>query len=241
MQFNLIQPDLEKYFFNIPLDCPYNLPHQAIYRQALLNSVPDPIMERFMATGYRRSGNCLYTMVCPTCQSCVPIRLDPHNIRLNRNQKRTKKHNQDLSWEIAPLEASSQSLALCNTFLKDRFPDKDNSAEEYYFGFFTNIVTDTYEIRYRLADRLIGVAIVDSGCRWLNAVYFFFDPALSRRSLGTFNILTLIEHCRQQNIDHLYLGYRINEIASMSYKGNFKPHQLFINGQWQTMVSETVA
>jgi len=233
VQFNLIQPDLEKYFFNIPMACPYHLPHQAIYRQALMNRVPDQIMAGYMAAGYRRSGNCLYTMVCPTCQSCVPIRLDPHLVRPNRNQKRTIRNNADLTWEIAPLEASRQNLALCNVFLKNRFPDRDNSAEEYYFGFFSNCITTTYEIRYRLADRLVGVAIVDSGSDWLNAVYFFFAPDLARRSLGTFNIMTLIEHCRQQNIGRLYLGYRINEIAAMNYKGNFKPHQLLIDGEWQ--------
>jgi len=238
VQFNLIQPDLEKYFFNIPQDCPYKLPHQATYRQALMHRVPDPIMERLMADGYRRSGNCLYTMVCRTCQSCVPLRLAPNNVRLNRNQKRTAQRNRDLIWEIAPLQASPQNLALCDAFLKSRFPDRGNSAEEYYFGFFSNNVTETYEIRYHLAGRLVGVAIVDSGSRWLNAVYFFFDPELSRRSLGTFNILTLIDHCRQQNIEHLYLGYRINTIASMNYKGNFKPHQLLIDGHWQMVTTD---
>ena len=237
MQFNLTHLNLEKYFFNIPLDCPYNLPHKAIYHQAMMYKVPDQVMEGFMAAGYRRSGNCLYTMVCQTCQSCVPIRLDPQNIKLNRNQKRTRQRNQDLTWEIAPLEASPQSLALCNAFLKNRFPDKNNDAEEYYFGFFANNLTETYELRYYLADQLIGVAIIDSGCHWLNAVYFFFAPNLSRRSLGTFNILTLAEHCRQQKIKHLYLGYRINEVAAMNYKANFKPHQLLINDEWQEVTS----
>ena len=233
MQFNLIQPDLDKYFFNIPLDCPYNLPHQAIYHQSMMSSVPDRMMEQFMSAGYRRSGNYLYTMACQTCQSCVPIRLAPHNIRLNRNQKRSQKRNQDLKWQIAPLEASPRKLDLCNAFLQNRFPGKDNNAEEYYFGFFANNITETYEIRYFLAEQLIAVAIVDSGSSWLNAVYFFFDPAFSQRSLGTFNILTLAEHCRQLHIKHLYLGYRIKEVAAMSYKGNFKPHQLLIDGQWQ--------
>ncbi len=232
MQFNLIRHDLEKFFFNIPMDCPYRLPHRAIYRQALMSRIPDQVMEGFMAAGYRRSGNCLYTMVCRTCQSCVPIRLDPCRIRLNRNQKRTHRSNRDITWEIAPLEASPESLALCHDFLQERFPGRGNSAEEYYFGFFLNGVTTTYEIRYRLADRLVGVAIVDSGRHWLNAVYFFFDPQLARRSLGTFNILTLIEHCRQQEIPHLYLGYRINEIASMNYKSNFRPHQPPLAGPW---------
>ncbi len=233
MLYNLIHSNLNKYFFDIPLACPYNLPHQAIYRQASMSRVPDQIMEQFMDSGFRRSGNCLYTMVCPTCQSCVPIRLEPHQVRPNRNQKRASKRNQDLSWKVAPLEASPESLDLCNAFLKKRFPDKGNSAEEYYFGFFTNLVTETYEIRYHLADRLVGVAIVDSGSRWLNAVYFFFDPDLSHRSLGTFNIMTLIEHCRQQDIEHLYLGYRISEVPAMSYKANLKPHQLYIEGKWQ--------
>jgi len=238
LQFNLTPPNLEKYFFDISTDCPYDLPHKAIYHQAKMNMVPDQIMEQFMANGYRRSGNSLYTMVCRTCQSCVPIRLDPNNVSLNRNQKRTRQRNNDLTWEIAPLEASPQSIALCNSFLQNRFPDKDNNAEDYYFGFFANSVTETCELRYFLDDKLVGVAIVDIGRRWLNAVYFFFDPALSRRSLGTFNILTLIEHCRKQKIEHLYLGYRIEEVAAMSYKSNFKPHEIFIADRWQQITAD---
>jgi arginine-tRNA-protein transferase len=82
-------------------------------------------------------------------------------------------------------------------------------------------------------ERLIGVAIVDGSEKWLNAVYFFFDPEEEKRSPGTFNILNLINFSRKNNIPLLYLGYYIEEIRSMRYKKAFKPHELLINGKWQ--------
>ena len=235
MQCNLIGTELEKYFFNIPLSCPYSLPHKAIYRQAQLGRMPDPVMERFIAAGFRRSGNCIYTMGCTTCQSCVPIRIDPLAFRANRSQRRTQSRNRDVEIAFGPVSADEESLHLCDAFLKTRYPGRDNSAEEYYFGFFANLVTDTFEIRYRADGRLLGVAVVDVGSRWLNAVYFFFDPQEAHRGLGTFNILTLIDHCRRWQIQRLYLGYWIKEISAMAYKANFKPHELFIDGRWQTI------
>ena len=235
MQFNLVRADLERYFFNIPLPCPYNLPHQAVYRQALMGRIPEPIMERFMATGYRRSGNSLYTMNCQTCGSCVPIRLDPRAFVPNRSQRRALLSNRDVTTEIGAVEASDETLQLCDAFLKSRYPGRGNSAEEYYYGFFATTMADSFEIRYRVEGRLVGVTIIDVGNSWLNAVYFFFAPEESRRSLGTFNVLTLVDQCRQWQIDHLYLGYWIKEVQAMRYKANFKPHQLLTDGSWQTI------
>jgi len=238
VQFNLIRDELEKYLCDIPLSCPYSLPHQAIYRQALTGRLPDPIMARFLDGGFRRSGNCIYIMGCRTCNSCVPIRIDPQTFRPNRCQRRALRHNRDLAVETGPIEATDEALRLCSAFLRNRYPGHGNNAEEYYHGFFANRITDTFEIRYRLNGRLIGVAVVDVGGSWLNAVYFFFDPQESRRGMGTFNILNLIDHCRQWHIDHLYLGYWIREVSAMAYKANFNPHELLIDGVWQTVAGK---
>ena len=78
------------------------------------------------------------------------------------------------------------------------------------------------------------MSIVDIGAAWLNAVYFFFDPAEAPRSPGVFNILNLINLCRQHDLEYLYLGYTIAEVQAMRYKAAFLPHQLLINGTWQT-------
>ncbi|MDA8163987.1 MAG: arginyltransferase [Desulfobacteraceae bacterium] len=228
-----ITPDLDKYFYDIPANCPYGLPSMALYHQALLGRVPDRVMERFMAAGFRRSGNNLYTMLCPECRQCVPIRIDPLQFRPSRSQRRAWGRNGDVAARAVPLQATDEKLAVCNRFLRARYPGRGNSADEYYFGFFMSSITNTYEIEYRLPDgRLLGVAVVDAGAAWLNAVYFYFDPEESRRSPGTFNILHLLEFCREWQIGRLYLGYWIKEVDAMRYKARFLPHELLLDRQW---------
>ncbi|MCI5127975.1 MAG: arginyltransferase, partial [Candidatus Electrothrix sp. AUS3] len=63
------------------------MPQPAVYHQAFFGSLPDTTMNFFFRNGYRRNGNCMYSMRCPGCQECVPIRLQPGNFSKNRNQK----------------------------------------------------------------------------------------------------------------------------------------------------------
>jgi len=224
---------LTRYFYDVQVDCPYGRPFTAVYRQAHFGVFPSMAMTQFLAAGFRRNGNYLYTMVCPDCQACVPIRLQPAKFVANRSQKRVRTRNQDLSFKIAPLQITGQKLALCDKFLQRRFPGKDNSALDYYAGFFINSMGNTFELEFRHDERLVGVSIVDIYPEAINCVYFYFDPDESRRSPGTYNILTLIDYALKHHIDFVYLGYWIDEIAAMRYKANFKPHFLLRNGQWR--------
>ena len=224
--------DLEKYFIDTPAKCPYGLPVLAVYRQARFDRMPEPIMGLLLSAGYRRNGNCLYTMRCRDCSACVPIRLEPESFEPNRNQRRTIKQNLDLTIETGPLAMTDEKLSLMEVFLAGRYPGRGTTAADYYGGFFRNSFGCSFECRYRLADRLVGVTIVDAGSNWLNAVYFFFDPAMNRRSLGTFNILTLVDFCRLRGLDLLYLGYWIENVRAMQYKAAFNPHYLLTDGAW---------
>jgi len=224
-----------KYFIKTPAPCPYDLPYQAVYRQGLLGPVPPPLMQALLTAGFRRNGNSLYTMACPACQACVPIRLRPATFRPNRNQKRIFRKNSDITAEVGPLTITAEKLALLNKFLTCRYPRHGSSAAEYYSGFFLNTITATFEIAYRLKGRLLGLSVVDVNSAWLNSVYFFFDPAEGQRSPGTYNILYLVEFAKRYQIDLLYLGYWIKEVAAMRYKANFKPHELLADGAWRAI------
>jgi translation initiation factor IF-1 len=70
--------------------------------------------------------------------------------------------------------------------------------------------------------------VLDDG---MSAAYTFFDPALSKRSLGSYAILWQIEEARRRNLDWLYLGYWIGSSPKMRYKGGYRPQQRFIDGE----------
>ncbi len=228
-----IKEEFKQYFVHSSIDCPYGHPYQALYNQALFDSVPDFIMDVYLASGYRRNGNIIYNMHCNECRACVPIRISPKEFAANRNQKRVWNKNLDVTVEIAPLACSDENFILLEKFLAARYPGRESSALDYYTGFFLNHLTNTVEFRFRVASKLIGVAIADLGSTWLNVVFFYFDPAEEKRSPGTFNILYLIDFCRQKEIKFIYLGYWIEDVKSMSYKSKFKPHYILRDNIWK--------
>ncbi len=227
-----IGQEFEQCFVDISTSCPYGFKQKSVYHQAVFSSLDSEAMAGFLAHGYRRNGNCLYTMHCPNCRSCVPIRIRPQEFRPNRNQKRVWKKNSGITVGVAPLTMTKENLALLDRFLQTRFPDGKSTADSYYSGFFITSITHCFEIRYRIGNQLLGVAIVDVSEKFLNAVYFYFEPEESRRSPGVLNILYLIDFCRNHHIEFLYLGYWIKELSAMSYKSAFKPHELYSNGTW---------
>lgn len=228
-----LSPELRQFFIHAAAECPYGMDTKAVYHQAILHRLDDATMGEFLAYGYRRNGNCMYNMHCPECRLCVPIRIRPERLHPNRNQRRVWKKNQDVAVEIAPLTMSRENLILLQRFLSTRFPAGRSSAESYYTGFFITTISRCFEIRYRVGEQLLGVAVVDAAPGWLNAVYFFFDPEQGWRSPGTLNVLTLNHICASRGIDYLYLGYWIDGHAAMSYKQAFRPHELLIEGVWQ--------
>jgi arginine-tRNA-protein transferase len=133
---------------------------------------------------------------------------------------------------LLPLQAAEEDMELCEKFLRVRYPRENNTARGYYRDFFFNNIVNSVQLQYRIEDRLVGVSIIDIGYNWMNAVYFYFDPDESQRSLGTYNILRLVDLCRQWEIQFLYLGYYIGSVPAMSYKANFQPHYLFSGEEW---------
>ena len=232
-EFNLLQSRIEHFFVDIDVGCPYGLPRIATFHQATFAPLSERAMELFLAAGHRRNGNCLYNMHCRDCNGCIPIRIQPEKFHHNRNQRRVINKNRDIETSLSPLSAGEENLRLCEKFLQVRYPKENNSADGYYREFFLNNIVESIQLQFRVDGRLVGTSILDIGENWLNAVYFFFDPDESKRSLGTDNILYLIQICQQWGIGYLYLGYFIQDVTAMSYKKKFNPHHLFINNTWQ--------
>lgn len=223
---------VEHLFMSIDIGCPYGVPHVATFHQATFAPLSERAMELFLAAGYRRNGNCLYNMRCSDCSACVPLRLHTSEFHMNRNQRRALKKNGDVEMTLQPLQPDMENLELCEKFLQTRYPKENNTALGYYRDFFFNNIVSSAQMQYRVGGRLVGTSIIDIGYNWLNAVYFFFDPDESRRSLGTYNILNMVDLCREWEIEYLYLGYYIHSLSAMSYKTNFRPHYTFAEKKW---------
>ena len=107
------------------------------------------------------------------------------------------------------------------------------ASSQDYLSFLTTNWCDTPFLEIRKGDRLLAVAVTDRLANALSAVYTFFDPALTDRSLGTLAILKQIEWARSLGLPHLYLGYWIRDCRKMAYKARFRPLELWISGSWR--------
>jgi arginyl-tRNA--protein-N-Asp/Glu arginylyltransferase len=210
---------------------------------------PREYMHR-MAHGWRRFGDAIFRPRCPSCRKCQSIRVLVDKFQPDRSQRRAWKLNEGLvRVEIGEPSVSRAKLDLYDRYHASQMDQKgwpEHAAKDAhsYAGSFVNNPFPTQEWCYYLDDRLVGVGYVDDLPGGLSAMYFFYDPAERRRSLGTFNVLKVIEYAASRCIPHVYLGYYVANSQSMVYKARFLPNEVLgSDGRWhgfRTLVDEAV-
>lgn len=190
--------------------------------------------------GWRRFGSMLFRPLCPACQACQSLRVVVDAFRPSRSQKRAIKANRDdVELVIGKPSVSRSKLRLYDLYHAyqtetkgwPEHPAKD--AASYSQSFVDNPIP-TEEWCYYLDKQLVGVGYVDCLPQGLSAIYFFYDPALRKRSPGTWNILSLLAQCAARRLPHLYLGYYVAGSRSMVYKSLFVPNQILgPDGIWR--------
>jgi leucyl-tRNA---protein transferase len=190
--------------------------------------------------GWRRFGAMLFRPQCVTCQACQSLRVDVLRFRPNRSQRRAWSGNfETIEVRIGPPRVSRARLDLYDRFHDFQtdhrnWPLHPNKDAASFNESFVHNPAFTEEWCFYLEDRLVGVGYADRLANSMSAIYFFYDPDLRDRSLGTFNVLCLLQECRRQNLTHLYLGYYVTGCRSLEYKGNFKPNQVrHPDGEWR--------
>lgn len=186
--------------------------------------------------GFRRSGSYVYRPHCEHCQACIPVRIRVSAFIANRQQSRIWKRNQDL--QVIPVKAAfnKEHYRLYESYINARHSDGDMypPSQAQYTHFLTSTWSNTVFYEMRLNGELKAVAVCDVLENGLSAVYTFYDPEESKRSLGTFAILWQLEECKRLSLPSLYLGYWIKNCQKMKYKVGFRPIELLINNEWLT-------
>ena len=84
---------------------------------------------------------------------------------------------------------------------------------------------------------MVGVGYVDRLPAGLSAIYFFHDPDERQRSLGTYNVLSVLRKAAEWNLPHVYLGYYVEGCRSLEYKTRFRPNEVLGgDGAWRAVV-----
>lgn len=188
--------------------------------------------------GFRRSHSIAYRPACSGCAACVPVRVVARAFRPGRSLRRIKRWNGDLAARIEPPLGTQEQYRVFARYLEKRHGDGEMAGMS--FREYRSMVEDS-PLRTRLIEfrdpggSLVACCLADWTRDGLSAVYSFFEPDLSHRSLGSYMILWLIDEAQRLGLPYVYLGYWIAESGKMAYKARFRPLEAFGPEGWRRL------
>lgn len=218
-------------------------PHPCSYktdqRAATVFVDPDLVIDKSLNSklsdlGYRRSGAHLYRPDCDFCSACISCRVPVDQFSFQRSHRRIWNKNKDLEIIERNDLTCAAAFKLYEKYINTRHSDGDMypATPEQFEAFIKTKTVDTRFYLFYREEELIAVSVADILEHGLSAVYTFFDPAESHRSLGNYAILRQIRMAESLNLPYLFLGFWIKNCQKMAYKSNFRPLEMLIDGKW---------
>ena len=194
---------------------------------------PVEYMQRLQG-GWRRFGYALFRPECPSCRMCQSLRVPVATFRPSPSQRRAWKRNHgEVTVRVGTPVLSRDRLDLWERFHRHGHETKGWPADDGDPGMMLQNPFRTEEWTYYLGSRLIAVSYVDALPGALSAIYCYYDPQEKARSLGTFNILSLLAAARTRGLPLVYLGYYVEGCRSSEYKRKFRPNEVLRpDGGW---------
>jgi arginine-tRNA-protein transferase len=221
-----------------PHPCAYLPTERASLEVRVMLDVSGGEMDALLERGWRRFGPTYFRPACARCNECVSLRVLADQFVPNKTQRRTARAARCLRRVLGPPRVDDERLALYAKWHQDRertrgwepnAQTRERYALEFAFPHPTAREATFYDDHEGGRPRLVGVGIFDATPTALSAAFFYHDPAYARWSLGTANILTLIEDAKKSRRKHVYLGYQVDGCESLRYKAAFRPHELLLN------------
>ena len=230
-----------RFFLTAPSPCPY-LPGREERKVFAHLPLLDGAMVNDSLTqgGFRRSQNIAYRPACERCAACVSARIPASDYVFSRSERRVLARSQALERHVVEAEATFEQFELLRRYLACRHPGggMTDMAWPDYVAMVEDTAVRTHVVEYRApsADRgpgeLTACVLVDQLSDGLSLVYSFYDPALSRRSLGSFIILDHVRQALAMELPYVYLGYWVEGSHKMDYKARFTPLELLRPEGW---------
>ncbi|MFO0552728.1 MAG: arginyltransferase [Polyangiaceae bacterium] len=218
-----------------PHRCSYLADRDAVLSHRIMVEVSAEELDDLLVRGWRRFGPDYFRPVCPTCSECVPTRVPTETFTPSKSQRRAAKACASLELRLGPPRFDARRLALYRKWHayreSSRGWDESELNERSYRLQFAFPHPAARELVYvdPATDELVGVGICDQTPRAWSAVYFFYDPAWAKRSIGTANVVFQIELARSLGIPHVYLGFSVAGCPSLAYKNTFRPQETLRN------------
>ena len=226
-----------------PMPCPY-LPNRV--EQQLFTELTGPAAKgafnQLSRGGFRRSHHIIYRPACRGCDACVPVRVVADRFKSTRSWRRVLAVNADLRAVPVGRSISDEQFALFRRYVTQRHGDGEMArmTRRDYAAMILASPVETELVEYRNpAGRLLAGCLTDRLDDGLSAVYSFFAPDETRRSLGSYVVLKLIDQARAEGLPYVYLGFWVANSPKMAYKGRFQPLEGFGPDGWQVIETQS--
>ncbi|MEE2775073.1 MAG: arginyltransferase [Pseudomonadota bacterium] len=236
-------PKAPQFYVTAPQECPYlaDKVERKLFTTLSGNDEAKGLNNALSKQGFRRSQNVLYRPSCPECSACLSARIPVSLFDFTRSQKRAIKRNETLIRKIKTPWATEEQYRLFKRYVESRhkFGGMSGMDEEEFSAMIEETSTKTILCEYAQQDnasnQLVAVSLTDILDDGLSMVYSFYDPRLVEFSLGKYMILDHIKLTLEMGLKNLYLGYWVEGSRKMDYKSQFKPLEVFLDGEWRKL------
>jgi arginine-tRNA-protein transferase len=212
-----------------PHACAYLPGERASLEVRVLLDVSPAETESLLERGWRRFGPLYFRPLCARCEECVSLRVDTGTFSPSKSQRRAARACAKLRRVVGKPKCDDQRLALYEKWHGRREVDRgwkpNPQTRERYALEFSFPHPCAREAAFYDDERLVGVGLFDDTPHALSAVFFFHDPEYAKLSLGTANVLSLIDDGHAQGKRHVYLGYCVAGCTSLEYKASYRPNE----------------